>query len=337
MLTLPAPILNYLLKTTFVDRAPAYLCVSQEGHLIHWGGHLSEYGISDLQPGSIGTQVFFLEGLLPLNGAELFLPCLKTDIGRSVDVYLFSAESCDWVLLLDATADEQQRELLQQYRNQLSLLQKDSIRQIERSLRSSHPSPPRFTLPLERKNLTILAAELRGLMSFSEQQTPDAVFRVFNLYLRTIIQAIATEAGLVDRLLGEAITACFGVLPATSPAPTHAIQAGLKILTAVQQINHLRQARQQPTFEIGIGIASGSTAFGILGDRRHRVLGAIGYSVNLATALQQQANPGEILIDENTFNQATLMQQHFSAIDRSILQFAQPVKIYSTSGGSSNE
>lgn len=331
MLTLPAPVLNYLFTTTIANRSPAYLLVSKDGHLQDWGGHLDTYGIFNLHRAeTVSSQVFFLEGLLPLEGGELFLPRIKIDQGACADVYLFSASEGDWVLLLDATIEEFQHSLLQQYRNDLNLLQTRQAKLFSQKFGNAATdlSPP-LLLDGERKDLTILFADLRGFVPYSEQNPPETVFRVLNLYLRSMIQAIASEAGIVDKLVSEEVMACFGVLPAHASTASHAVQSALKMLEAIQELNQLRQADNQSIFEIGIGIASGPISLGILGNRHYKTLGAIGHYVNLAATLQQQANSGEVLIDANTFNQARPMQQCFSAIDRSITKLTEPVQIYS--------
>lgn len=331
MSTLPAPILSYLFTTTIANRAPAYLLISKDGHLQDWGGQLNTYGISNLhREATVSSQVFFLEGLLPLDGTELFLPRLKTDEGACVDVYLFSGSEGDWVLLLDATLDEFQHSLLQQYRNDLSLLQTRQAKLLSQQFGSAitellpTPSPDG-----ERKDLTILFADLRDFVPYSEQNPPETVFRALNLYLRSMIQSIVSEAGIVDKLIGDEVMACFGVLSARESTATHAIRAAFKILEAVQEINQLRQTQNQSIFEVRIGIASGSISLGMLGNRHHRTLGAIGQAVNLAATLQRQANSGEVLIDANTFNQSRQMQQQFSAIDRSVAELTEPIQIYS--------
>ncbi|NJO41369.1 MAG: adenylate/guanylate cyclase domain-containing protein [Cyanobacteria bacterium CRU_2_1] len=336
MLTLPAPVLNYLFTTTIANRSPAYLFISKDGHLQDWGGKLSTYGVTNLQRGeAINSQVFFLEGLLPLNETELFLPRMKTNDGLCADVYLFPGSEGDWILLLDATLDELQHSLLQQYRNDLSLLQNRHAQLFSQQLGDpvTDLSPALLTLlpDGERKDVTILFAELRDFIPYSEQNPPGAVFRALNLYLRSMIQAVVSEAGTVDKLIGDVVMACFGVLPATGSTATHAIQAALRILESVQDINRLRQAEHQPVFEVGIGIASGLISFGILGSRNHKTLGAIGHYVNLAATLQRRANPSEILVDANTFNQAKEMQFYFSATDRSVSGLIEPIQIYSLS------
>ncbi|MCJ8282583.1 MAG: hypothetical protein MJK14_22855 [Rivularia sp. ALOHA_DT_140] len=93
--------------------------------LSSWGGKLNEYGIADLQQGEDASQqIFFLEGLLPLDDVPLFLPCVKTERGVCADVHLFPEEEGDWVLLLDATWDEIQIFKVQQEANSSRLMQR---------------------------------------------------------------------------------------------------------------------------------------------------------------------------------------------------------------------
>jgi hypothetical protein len=124
MLELPTPVISYLIALLLENRSLAYLLVQKDGALSAWGGKLAAYGVGNLQKGkNIGQQIFFLEGLLPLDDVSLFLPRLKTEEGICVDVHMFPSEEGDWVLLLDATVDEMQLSLIQQHANDLSLSQ----------------------------------------------------------------------------------------------------------------------------------------------------------------------------------------------------------------------
>lgn len=334
MLSLPTSVLNYLYTLILKDRSPAYLLVSKQGHLIDWGGELNIYGVSGLQRGEeIGQQVFFLEGLLPLDETPLFLPRMQTDYGRCADMHLFSGEEGDWVLFLDATLDEIQHSLLQQYRNDLSLLRECHAQILNQQ--SGHRFTerlPLLTLPPEgdRRETTILFAALQDFVSYSEQHPPQVVFKALNLYWHAIMQSIVSEAGIADKLPGNTIMACFGILPSTYSAPAHAIQAARNILEAVKNMNQIRQARDEAVFEVTIGIASGPISLCIVGNRDDWRLCAIGYYVNLAATLQRQAKPGEILINGNTFVNADAMKKYFSEIPHAIPELAEPIQIYSS-------
>jgi len=123
MLNFPEPVVNYLLNLMLENRSLAYLLIAKDGCLADWGGKLTAYGVMNLQKGqNIGQQLFFLEGLLPLDNFPLFLACVKTEQGFCADLHIFPSVQGDWVLLLDASLDETQRSLIQQQANNSSLL-----------------------------------------------------------------------------------------------------------------------------------------------------------------------------------------------------------------------
>jgi hypothetical protein len=127
MRDIPTPVITYLIALLLENRSLAYLLVKKDGCLSAWGGKLAAYGVGNLQKDTnIGQQVFFLEGLLPLDDSPLFLPRLKTEDGVCADIHLFSTDEGDWVLLLDATVDEMQLSLIQQRAND-SVLQQEKI------------------------------------------------------------------------------------------------------------------------------------------------------------------------------------------------------------------
>jgi hypothetical protein len=129
MLDVPIPVVAYILTMIVETRSLAYLLVKKDGCLSAWGGKLAVYGVNNLRKGeNIGQQVFFLEGLLPLDDVPLFLPRMKTEYGICADVHIFPAEEGDWVLLLDATLDEMQLSLIQQQANNSVLSHEKLIR-----------------------------------------------------------------------------------------------------------------------------------------------------------------------------------------------------------------
>lgn len=129
----PAPVLDYLNHLASEQREPAYLLVNDQEQLIAWGGRIDRYGISNLREGvPVGDQVFFLEGLFPLNNDKLILPCMQTDSGRPADIHLFSTRKGDCALLLDATMQEMQQRLMQQKGNELSLNYQRLVKEIQK-------------------------------------------------------------------------------------------------------------------------------------------------------------------------------------------------------------
>ena len=126
MIEIPTDITEYIINFMIENRSLAYLLINKEACLSAWGGELSIYGITNLQKGeNIGQQVFFLEGLLPLDDFPLFLPCIKTEQGICADVHLFPSEQGDWVLFLDAMWDEKNIRRIQQQINASRLMEEN--------------------------------------------------------------------------------------------------------------------------------------------------------------------------------------------------------------------
>ena len=126
MIEIPTDITEYIINFMIGNRSLAYLLINKEACLSAWGGELSIYGITNLQKGeNIGQQVFFLEGLLPLDDFPLFLPCIKTEQGICADVHLFPSEQGDWVLFLDAMWDEKNIRRIQQQINASRLMEEN--------------------------------------------------------------------------------------------------------------------------------------------------------------------------------------------------------------------
>lgn len=124
MAEIPNDVILYILNFIIEERSLAYLLVKKDGSLLVWGGKLAEYGITNLSQGmQVSEQLFFLEGLLPLEDDPLFLPLIKIEIGICADIHIFPSDEGDWVLLLDSILDEKHLSAMQQEANDSSLVQ----------------------------------------------------------------------------------------------------------------------------------------------------------------------------------------------------------------------
>jgi class 3 adenylate cyclase len=335
MLDLPRPVLDYIHTLIIESRSPAYLLIEKNGRLSDWGGNLVAYGITDLQKGQyVEERLFFLQGLLPLDDSPMVLPRIQTEYGLCADIHIFPGDEEDWVLLLDATLDEIERRLVQQKGNELSLIREKQSKLLNQYLgKNVAESLAQGGLTLqqegERRDVTIMFADICGFTPYSEKKSPEVVFRTLNLYLPAMIQPILDEAGMVDKLIGDAVMGIFGVLPSSESPPKLAIKAALRMIEGVSDVSKILQAENGSTFKIGIGIASGSVALGILGSKDRRTFTAIGHHVNLAARLESQARPSEILIDENTFKKLDEMQTFFSETTLFLKGIAAPLPTYS--------
>ena len=118
----PTPIRDFMLALTEDRRTPAYMLVADAGGLSDWGGDLASYDITGLERGlDVADHVPFLQGMLPLESHNVFLPNMQTGTGQYADVYLFHRDEGTWILLLDATADAAKRQRIQQKASNLNL------------------------------------------------------------------------------------------------------------------------------------------------------------------------------------------------------------------------
>lgn len=132
MSELPTPIRDFILELTEENRSPAYMLVNGENQLLAWGGDWGAHNVGGLDERiDVSEHVPFLQGILPLESHNVFLPYVQTIEGQYADIYIFERKEGTWVLLLDATVDATKRQRLQQKSSNLSLQVSDLEREGE--------------------------------------------------------------------------------------------------------------------------------------------------------------------------------------------------------------
>jgi signal transduction histidine kinase len=124
MSNLPAPVIELLQRQAVERRSPAFVHVDSDARVIDAGGDLQKYGFEDLAHGdAVDRQMPFLQGLLESGDTDPHLLTVVTDSGVVADVFLVRSKKTDWLVLLDATLERAQQQLIQQTTNELRLLQ----------------------------------------------------------------------------------------------------------------------------------------------------------------------------------------------------------------------
>lgn len=150
----------------------------------------------------------------------------------------------------------------------------------------------------ERKECTILFADIRGFTSLSERLAPEAVQELLNGYFRVVIAAIARHGGFIDKFIGDKVMALF-----TAPDPRESAAAAIKAAATIRsQLASSPGALQDAgrAVGVGIGVNSGEVLLGNIGSEERMDFTAIGDAVNVADRLQTLAGPGEVLVGEAT-------------------------------------
>lgn len=168
---------------------------------------------------------------------------------------------------------------------------------------------------------TVLFMDIRGFTSISEKMTPPELFRWLNRYLDTMTACIMEHGGVVDKYIGDAIMAVFGVpFPHTQSDniqqdALNAIAASIAMHQRLEQLNEELQQGNSPLIRIGIGIHSGLLMAGSLGGMQRLNYSVVGDTVNIAARLESlnkqvtEERPYNILISRETYE---LVRDRFS-------------------------
>jgi len=138
----------------------------------------------------------------------------------------------------------------------------------------------------ERKQAAVLFVDIRNFTAMSEQLAPEAVVESLNEYLSRMVAEIVGHGGIVDKYVGDAILAVWGV-PIEQPDDCErALRACLAIRTALVRLNSDRAARDQPPLYIGMGLVTGAVTAGNIGSTDRMEYTVIGDTVNTASRVE---------------------------------------------------
>jgi class 3 adenylate cyclase/tetratricopeptide (TPR) repeat protein len=158
----------------------------------------------------------------------------------------------------------------------------------------------RGALEGERKQVTILFADLKGSMELLAGRDPEDARRVLDPVLELMIEAVHRFEGTVNQVLGDGIMALFGAPLAHEDHAVRACYAALLMQESMQR--HARELSRsaQGDVKIRVGINSGEVVVRAIGSDLRMDYTALGESTHIAARLEQHAEPGTILISTHT-------------------------------------
>ncbi len=154
------------------------------------------------------------------------------------------------------------------------------------------------------KLVTVLFADVVGSTARAEASHPEDVRAVMTSYFDAMAGEIRAEGGTLEKFVGDAIMAVFGVPAAHEDDPVRAVRAARRMLDRLRGWNASRVPGEQ--LEIRIGLETGDV---VASGAAARELLVTGDSVNVAARLQQVAEPGTIVVGERT---ARAVRSHFA-------------------------
>jgi adenylate cyclase len=168
---------------------------------------------------------------------------------------------------------------------------------------SQHPQL--LKLGGEARELTVLFADIRGFSAIAEGLTPETLVHRLNEYFSVMTRVVFAHNGLLDKYIGDAIMAVYGVPLYT---PDHAYQACCTALDMMRELSSLQATwheRGLPSMTIGIGINTATMVVGNMGSDLRFDYTVIGDGVNLASRLEgaNKEYGAAIIISESTWDQ----------------------------------
>jgi class 3 adenylate cyclase len=132
----------------------------------------------------------------------------------------------------------------------------------------------------------VLFSDLRGFTRYAEGLSPERLVEELNAYLHEMVAEIRAEGGVVDKYIGDAIMAVFGVPSGHPDDAARAIRAAERMRVALHRHNGDRAARGLPPLAHGVGVHYGAMVAGNIGTAERMQYTVIGDAVNLASRLE---------------------------------------------------
>ncbi len=151
--------------------------------------------------------------------------------------------------------------------------------------------------------VTVLFSDVRSFTTVTEQLGAQGTVSLLNEYFTLMVDCIQREGGMLDKFIGDAIMAAFGIPVARGDDEDRAVRAAVSMLRELALFNHARANRSQKPVEIGVGINTDEVVSGNIGSPRRMNYTIIGDGVNLASRLEtaNKQYGTRILVSEYTY------------------------------------
>ena len=184
----------------------------------------------------------------------------------------------------------------------------------------------------ERKQVTVLFADIKGSMEIFSDRDPEAAQKLFDPVLDRMIEAVHRYEGTVNRVMGDGILALFGAPIAHEDHAVRACYAGLRMQETVARYSDQVHRSHGPAIEIRVGINSGEIIVRAVGNDLHMDYTVVGQTANLAARMEQMARAGSVLTTAATFRLAEgyVAMKQLGPVE--VKGLAEPVQIYEVTG-----
>ena len=190
----------------------------------------------------------------------------------------------------------------------------------------------RTALEGERKQVTVLFADLKGSMELLADRDPEDARKLLDPVLEHMMDAVHRYEGTVNQVMGDGIMALFGAPLAHEDHAVRACYAALRMQELVMRYAEEARHAHGVNVQIRVGLNSGEVVVRSIGSDLHMDYTAVGQTTHLAGRMEQLASPGSILLTRSTLE----LVEGFVAVKAlgpvPVKGLADPVEVYEVTG-----
>jgi class 3 adenylate cyclase len=186
----------------------------------------------------------------------------------------------------------------------------------------------------ERKQVTVLFADLKGSMELLGERDPEEVRQLLDPVLERLMAAVRRYEGTVNQIMGDGIMALFGAPIAHEDHAVRACYAALAMQEAIRRYSAEVRRTHGVEVQIRVGLHSGEVVVRAIGNDLHMDYSAIGQTTHLAARMEQLAAPGSIRLTAETLWLAEGLVQVTALGPVPVKGLAEPVEVFELVGTS---
>jgi class 3 adenylate cyclase/tetratricopeptide (TPR) repeat protein len=190
----------------------------------------------------------------------------------------------------------------------------------------------RGALEGERKQVTVLFADLKGSMELLADRDPEEARRILDPVLERMMDAVHRYEGTVNQVMGDGIMALFGAPLAHEDHAVRACYAALRMQAGLQEYADAVWRAQNVRLQIRVGLNSGEVVVRSIGSDLRMDYTAVGQTTHLAARMEQLATPGSILLAPDTLQLAEGYVQVKALGPVQVKGLSEPVEVYELVG-----
>lgn len=184
----------------------------------------------------------------------------------------------------------------------------------------------------EKREMTVLMADLRGFTSLSEMLDSDSVTGVLNFYFSKMAEAIKEFHGTIIEFLGDSVLAVFGAPLSDDNHTEAAIAAAVSMQNRMKEVNDFCDEKGYPRLEMGIGIHTGEAFIGNIGSEKMMRYNVVGRTVNICSRIENACLGGQILVSEESVTDIISKVEIHSKSEINVKGVMHPISICEITG-----